>query len=328
MIPKPAEIPTMYFIGVSTKNSSIMKLFPLWADALGLDNAALTGIDVEINAPKEVYREVVEFIKQDPLSLGALVTTHKINLFNAARDIFDYFDPYAQMFGELSCISKRNGRLEGHAKDPISSGLALEAFIPRAYWSRHRGEAFIMGAGGSSIALSSYLLKPEMGENIPTKITVSDIDNDRLQEMASIVEKVNPDVRTEFNLVKSGEENDKLLQSLPPYSLVVNATGLGKDRPGSPLSDSCVFPENSLVWEFNYRGELLFLQQARAQQQQRGLYVEDGWTYFIHGWTQVIGEVFNVKIDGAILDRLERIANEQLERNREESTDEATRKAL
>ena len=34
-----------------------------------------------------------EFIKNDPLSLGALVTTHKIDLYNSCKDLFEYFDP-------------------------------------------------------------------------------------------------------------------------------------------------------------------------------------------------------------------------------------------
>jgi shikimate 5-dehydrogenase len=46
------------------------------------------------------------------------------------------------------------------------------------------------------------------------------------------------------------------------------------------------------AWEFNYRGELEFLQQARSQQAERRLVVEDGLVYFIFGWALVIGEVF------------------------------------
>ncbi|HUU10525.1 MAG TPA: shikimate dehydrogenase, partial [Phycisphaerae bacterium] len=93
-------------------------------------------------------------------------------------------------------------------------------------------------------------------------------------------------------------------------SLVINATGLGKDGPGSPITESAVFPERGLVWEFNYRGDLLFLRQARARQQERGLHVEDGWLYFIHGWTRVIAEVFHVDIPvkGPVLDELSEIA--------------------
>jgi hypothetical protein len=34
----------------------------------------MKGIDIAIHEKPEVYREVVKFIKNDPLSLGALVT--------------------------------------------------------------------------------------------------------------------------------------------------------------------------------------------------------------------------------------------------------------
>ena len=51
-------------------------------------------------------------------------------------------------------------------------------------------------------------------------------------------------------------------------------------------------PERGIVWDLNYRGDLVFLDQARRQQAARHLQIEDGWTYFLHGWTQVIAEVF------------------------------------
>ena len=118
-LPEPAKRPTMYFVGVTTGQSSIMKMFPIWAKELGLD-AEIKGIDLPIHAPAEYYREVVQFFKDDPLSLGALVTTHKIDMYNAAKDMFDYLDPCPQGFGELSSISKLDVQLRAHAKDPIS----------------------------------------------------------------------------------------------------------------------------------------------------------------------------------------------------------------
>src|SRR5690554_4484565 len=133
-LPQSATQPTMYFIGVTTTQSSIMKLFPLWMEALGLNDAIIKGIDIEIHADTETYRDAVQFIKNDPLSLGALVTTHKIDLYHAAKELFDYMDPYAVMFDEISSISKKDKRLEGFAKDPISSGLSMDAFIPADYW--------------------------------------------------------------------------------------------------------------------------------------------------------------------------------------------------
>lgn len=305
-----ATQPTMYFIGVSTGKSSIMKLFPRWAQALGLKDAVIKGIDLKIHDDPQVYRDVVQFIKDDELSLGALVTTHKIDLYNAAKDLFTYLDPYAQMFGELSSISKENGGLVGYAKDPITSGLAMEAFIPPNYWQEHQGEVFLLGAGGSAIAICSYLLNKNKGGNIPSKLIVGNRSQPRLTQIEKIVKKINPDVPAEFHLTPDPAQADAILRRVKPYSLIVNATGLGKDRPGSPLTDACEFPEHSLVWELNYRGELDFMHQALKQKEAKQLHVEDGWIYFIHGWTHVIAEVFHIELNAAIFSELERIAND------------------
>jgi shikimate 5-dehydrogenase len=86
--------------------------------------------------------------------------------------------------------------------------------------------------------------------------------------------------------------------------MIVNATGLGKDMPGSPLTDSCRFPYGSLVWELNYRGELQFLKQAREQEKSAALTVVDGWDYFVYGWTQVISEVLHIDISDGTLRQL------------------------
>ena len=40
------------------------------------------------------------------------------------------------------------------------------------------------------------------------------------------------------------------------------------------------------------------------------LFIEDGWTYFIHGWTQVIAEVFHIDITGDRLAACDRLARE------------------
>ena len=305
-----ATQPTIYFIGVTTSNSSIMKVFPKWAEALGLKDTVIKGMDFPLHAPDSDYREAVEFIKNDPLSLGALVTTHKIDLYHACRDQFDYLDPYAVKLGEISCISKNNGSFCGHAKDPISSGLTLDSFIPENYWRDYGGDVLILGAGGSCLAMSLYLTQEKFGADVPPKIIIANRSTPRLESARKILDGVNP--RTEFLFVHNPEpaENDKTLASLKPHSLIVNATGLGKDAPGSPLTDGCQFPADSIVWELNYRGSLLFQEQAMAQAASKNLDVQGGWVYFIHGWTQVISEVFHIDISGALLDRLSKIAKE------------------
>ena len=305
-----ATQPTFYFIGVTTGNSSIMNVFPEWAKFLGLPDVVIKGIDFKPHDDADAYREAVEFIKNDPLSRGALVTTHKIDLLKACRDFFEKLDPYAEIMGEISCISKRNGKLIGHAKDPITSGLAIEAFLPPQFWVETGAAALLLGAGGSSIAITSYLMQTSHGTNRPSKIIVTNRSQPRLDEIRHIHQKLEAQTPTEYFLTPKPEGNDAILKDLPPGSLVVNATGLGKDAPGSPLTDGAVFPAKGIVWELNYRGDLIFLKQAEAQRERRHLQIEDGWVYFIHGWTRVIAEVFDIDIpvQGPQFDQLSEIA--------------------
>ena len=129
----------------------------------------MEGVDCKIHDDPEAYRQAVAQIKYDPLSLGALVTTHKIDLLDAARDMFDYLDPYAEITGEVSSISKLEGRLEGHAKDPITSGLSLDAIIDKDYFGRTGGDVLSFGAGGSAIATLLHLInKKDKGDRPET----------------------------------------------------------------------------------------------------------------------------------------------------------------
>lgn len=293
----PCTRPTLHFIGVTTAKSSIMKVFPAWAEHFGLRDAQISGIDFLPHAVTEAYRDAVAYIRDDPLSLGALVTTHKIDLFNACRDMFDVIDPMAALMKETSCISKRDGKLVCHAKDPISSGLSIDGFLGDDYWRRTDADVFSMGAGGSTIALTWHLMRKARGANVPGRIVVSNRSAPRLDEIRQIHAQIESDVAIDYVLAPDPADNDAVLSGLKPGSLVINATGLGKDAPGSPLTDAAVFPYLGIAWDLNYRGDLVFLDQARRQQAARDLTIIDGWTYFIHGWTQVIAEVFDIRID-------------------------------
>lgn len=306
----PATRPTFYFIGVTTGSSSIMKVFPRWAEFLGLGNVAIAGIDLPLHAPRDDYRVVVDFLKNDPLSLGALVTTHKLDLYAACTDMFDEIDRHALLMAETSCLSKRGNRFRCHAKDPISSGLSLDGFMPESHFAKTGAAVFSMGAGGSTIAISWHLMQASRGADRPSRIVVSNRSRARLDHIRAIHTQIGSAIPCEYVLAAEPWENDQILSALPAGSLVINATGLGKDAPGSPISDEAEFPENAIAWELNYRGDLVFLWQAQAQQISRKLQVEDGWTYFIHGWTQVIAEVFDIDIpaSGPQFEEISRIA--------------------
>jgi shikimate 5-dehydrogenase len=309
----PADRPTFYFVGMTTGKSSIMRVFPRWAQRLGLGDCPIKGIDCRWHDDPAVYRHVVSFIKDDPKSLGALVTTHKMDLLAACRDLFDDLDPYADLLGEISSISKRGPRLRGSAKDPITSGLSLEAFLPQNHWASTGGDVCLLGAGGSSLAMTMYFMQIAPAAQRPRRIHVTNRSAGRLDHMKLVHARINPGIEVTYHLCPTAADNDAVVNALPGGSLVINATGLGKDAPGSPLTDGARFPVAGWAWDFNYRGDLVFLTQARAQAATRRLTVEDGWVYFLHGWTRVIAEVFDVHIPtrGELFDDLSQLAAEQ-----------------
>jgi shikimate 5-dehydrogenase len=298
----------MYFVGVSTKQSSIMKLFPLWMEELGRSEVLLEGMDLALHDDAGNYRRAVEKIKKDPLCLGALVTTHKINLLKAARDLFDYLDPLAQLSREVSCISKRQGRLEGHAKDPISGGTSLDTMLGPGYFGRTDGHVLALGAGGSTTALLLHFKRKAAAIDRPRRMVIVNRSPDRIAELGVMVDSLGLETEFEYYCHVDPQRNDALMESLPPGSVVINATGMGKDLPGSPITDAGRFPRNGVAWELNYRGELQFLHQAIAQREEQKLLVEDGWLYFLHGWTQVIGQALDIQIDKDTFSHLAAIA--------------------
>lgn len=302
-------VPTFYFIGVTTSKSSIMKVFPLWMEVLGHKEIVIEGIDCKIHDEPDAYRKAVSQIKYDPQSLGALVTTHKIDLLTAARDMFDYLDPYAQITNEVSSISKLDGRLEGHAKDPITSGASLDAIIEKDYFAKTHGDVLCFGAGGSAIATLLHLINKKDKGDRPNKFTFVNRSQGRLDHAKEMVSGLKTDIEIEYICNSDPLINDKIMEKFPPYSIIINATGMGKDIPGSPITWDGKFPVNSVSWEFNYRGELDFLHQSLAQVESRKVKVEDGWLYFVHGWTQVVAQVLHFDLTPAVFDQLNQAAS-------------------
>lgn len=305
---KTQEKPTFYFIGVTTTQSSIMKVFPLWMKVLGSDEVRIEGCDLKIHDTPEAYQRAVAQIKYDPLSLGALVTTHKIDLLTAARDMFDYLDPYALITGEISSISKNNGKLEGHAKDPLSSGASLDAIIGDGYFGKTGGHVLSFGAGGSAIATFLHLANKGDFADRPKKFIFVNRSKERLDHAKEMIDSLITDIQVEYIQNSDPTRNDEIMAGIPDYSVVINATGMGKDTPGSPITWEGKFPKHGIAWEFNYRGELDFLHQALAQVTNRDLKVEDGWLYFLHGWTQVVAQVLHFELTSDLFERFAREA--------------------
>jgi shikimate dehydrogenase len=297
--------PTMLFVGVSTSKSFVHRVFPSWLKIIGRD-AKLRGVDINLNSPRDVYRNVVRQIESSENLLGALVTSHKANIFDQAADIFSVVGPYARALREVGVIYKQGTQLTCDATDPFSTRKVLNELLSRGYWSQSAAHALILGSGGAGIALAYAILAD--AEDSPSQVLMTDVDPARVDVVKSVMAPFVSNGRLNA-VVVHGNDTDTLMAKLPEGSLIVNATGLGKDRPGSPISSRAHFPRRSIVWEFNYRGDLQFLQMAKSQAEHENLTVEDGWNYFIYGWAYVMSRVFDFVPNDQVLDQFASIAN-------------------
>ena len=167
----PADKPTFWFIGVTTAQSSIMRVFPDWARHLGLGDVAMRGIDLALHDRPERYRAVVRFLKTDPLSRGALVTTHKLDLFAAAHDLFDEIDPHARLMAEPKIALSKRAAADLPCQDPdLVRSWRCDGFLPPDPFRPHRGELFLKWAPRlDHRALAGTLAQVARGANRPAR---------------------------------------------------------------------------------------------------------------------------------------------------------------
>ena len=302
------------FIGVTTGASRIMDLFPRWAPLLGT-TAILTGLDLPLDAGREQYRHVVETIATQADTLGAVITSHKLNLFAASRDLFSSFDPLARLTREANVIAKREG-LVAYARDPQAIVKTLDSMLGTGTWPRPNQQILCFGAGGAATAIALSVLRSVDSldqtltprATLPAKMHFVDVRSERLAAMSRVVQGLGASERCEFHLHTYPADNDALLRGLPAGSLIINATGMGKDLPGKPVTNYAKFPPGATVWDLNYRGELAFLSLARTQAQALGLSVYDGWCYFLHGWMQALQPILGMELDDVLIKRIEATA--------------------
>jgi shikimate 5-dehydrogenase len=235
----------------------------------------------------------LDALSADPSVAGAVVTTHKVRLFQAGRSRFDWLDPVAEACEEVNAVRRTpTGSLEGWARDPVSVGRVVDQIWPAA-----EGQVTCLGAGGTGLALAYHLSRRRNS----VRLVCAEPQARAAERLTRVV-----GATVEHHL-GSGPWDD-LVAGSPPGSLIVNATGMGKDRPGSPTTSAVRFPPGATVWELNYRGDLQFLEQARRQLDQlHG--VHDGWQLFCHGWAAALTVVLDQEDNELLGDRFAQAAD-------------------
>ena len=245
-----------------------MRVFPVWAAHLELNGVTMSGHDLPLHAAPERYRELVSGneLRDRPISEPLSPATRSISSRLAAICSTTSIRTRASA-AEVSCLSKRDGAFRAHAMDPRASGRSLDEFLPQGHWSKTAlRRCSFLRAGGSNLTITLHLMTVRKPEDRPSRIIVVNRSPERLDSLRDLHEQLNSNVEVEYVQNTDSRENDRILAEIAAGSLVVNGTGMGKDLPGSPITDEATFPEGAIVWELNYRGELDFLHQARRQE--------------------------------------------------------------
>ena len=287
-LPMAGVVPRrVLFLGVTTSESSVHRAFPAWMDAFGLGGrVTLEGVDLPIGAPAAGYAAFVDRVRGDASIAGAVVTTHKAALFEACEGRFDAVTGLAAMLREVGGISRAGGTLTADAPDARSVARVAAHLLTDARWVAGPRRAVILGAGGAGLSLA-YGLCDGPPEIAARSIVMTDVDPARVDAARAVASRWRRSTALVVDHARAGA-NDSLIRGAPEGTLIVNASGVGKDRPGSPLAADVLLPRQSIYWDFNYRGTLELLRSARAQADERDLLVADGADYLVRGWLEAL----------------------------------------
>jgi len=274
--------PLVVFVGVSTGGSLAHAVFDRWAAALDRP-WRLRGLDLPIGTPPRTYRRLLAAVRGNPAVVGAVVTAHKLRLYRACAAGITLGDDLVEVTREVNTLAAADGLVRGYARDALALSHVLQ---PAA-------DVLCLGAGGAGTALLLALRERET-----RSATFADTSPEALDDLRAVAERAGANgTRLSYVPVKVPADCDALVAGPPAPQLVVNATGLGKDAPGSPVSDGAPFGPSTLAWDFNYRGGLEFLRQAAA----RRAPTVDGWDYFVAGWTGCLTAIAGVPFTGEVL---------------------------
>lgn len=270
----------VWFLGVSTGASTIHEALPRWGEVLGRPLECV-GVDLPLDSPPEAYRGFLDDLAAAP-ALGAVVTSHKTALYRAAADRFARLDPDARLTAEVNSVRVGDDGLAGWARDPVSAGRVVDRI-----WPLGGNELICLGGGGTAVALITHLARRPAA---PGRVLVCETAPARAAELQAFLGALEPGFGTDVLVRPAGDPWDDVIARAAAGALVVNATGLGKDRAGSPITEGARFPREAVAWELNYRGGLDFLRIARAT----SAAAHDGWGLFCHGWAAALTVILDL----------------------------------
>ncbi|SDM39774.1 hypothetical protein [Allokutzneria albata] len=279
--------PLVLFVGVRTAGSLVHAVFDRWSDVLDR-TWVLRGVDLPIDTPPATYRRLLTAMRGNPAVVGAVVTAHKLRLYRACADLFDQRDRLVELTQEINTVAA-GSTVACYANDARSLVEILPSLGPIA-----GRDVVCFGAGGAATAL---LLALHSDGPRPSRVRFADVDPAALTQLEAMARRIG--ATPDLVRLTGRADADRLVAELSGPALVVNATGLGKDAPGSPISDQAPLGPATTAWDLNYRGDLTFLRQARD----RDAPTVDGWDYFAAGWAAALAALASTEFTPALLAR-------------------------
>lgn len=297
---KNKDVLQFFFLGVTTEKSLVRQLFQAWCSVLNISNCTLHGIN---KPPYCALQEYDDIFKND--FIGGLITTHKARFYEYLLQNKCSMSPQAHLLQEVSCLKFVDDKPFGDALDSIATAEIIEDFMNTANWQSGNREIVVIGGGGAGMALINGLSK------FSDQIQIIHILESNIPRFQKIKSEILPKLHfsnAKIAVYNSSSADDTLLKC-KEGAFIINASGVGKDYNGQIISSRNVIPYNSLVWDFNYRGNLHLLAEASSVRDDRNLIVKDGWDYFISGWVHHMCQVLNVSYSKIFHARFSEIAN-------------------
>ncbi|MFC3502145.1 hypothetical protein ACFOOK_14400 [Micromonospora krabiensis] len=300
--------PLVLFVGIDTGGSLVHRVFGRWARELG-QPWTLRGVDLPPDTPPATYRRLVRAMRDNPAVRGGIVTAHKLRLHRACAAELDGADRLVGLTHEVNTLATADGAVTAYARDAVSLAHVLPRLLRHSSARDRTGlHVLCLGAGGAATALLLTLhldIDAVAGArgpvDSPARVTFTDTRPEALDDLRRVAERAGvANARLSYVPVGAPADHDALLADLPTPALVVNATGLGKDAPGSPLTDTAPLTPDTVAWDLNYRGDLTFLRQAV----EAGAHPVDGWDYFVAGWAGGLTAIAGIPLTDALLARL------------------------
>lgn len=304
--------PLILFVGVTTTGSLAHTVFQRWAALLGR-TWTLRGVDLPTDTPPQTYRQLVSAMRDNPAVRGAVITAHKLRLYRVCAPDLAGDDPLVGLTHEVNTLvtDTSGATVTGYARDAVSLTLILPELPRHAdVDSLRKLHVLCLGAGGAATALLLALhidmtAEPGSLPGAPAHIVFADTDPSALDDLRAVAARAMIDpTRVSFVHAVDPGACDALVASLRSPALVINATGRGKEAPGSPVTYQAPFRPTTLAWDFNYRGPLTFLHQATT----RGARTLDGWDYFVAGWAGSLTSIAGIPFTSDLLTRFAHVA--------------------